>query len=263
MIYSNLKKREVLTMKVLVLAASLGVTGLTFAQSKAPVATVASSAAITVQGVEAPVAGSTAWPVSDGDVIQTSSASAEVRLKDGTRIYVPPSSRFVVGTPLPPSKAGARADLRVRAVTGAPDMSSKRTSKGAESVIAMLDGGAMVINESTLQQFAAASSFAPRIVPGDTPALISLTELAKTFGPGHPIIATLASAMNTPGAVITPGTGGGFTITLPGGQGTIVIAPTIITVTTPSGTVTFTPPAPGTILGCKGGVGVSPNGSCQ
>ena len=72
---------------------AVGSTG--FAQSKVPVATVASSAPITVQGVEAPVVGSTAWPVTDGDVIQTSSAAAEVRMKDGTRIYVPASSRFV------------------------------------------------------------------------------------------------------------------------------------------------------------------------
>ena len=251
-------------MKILVLATTLGAAGLAFAQSKVPVATVASSAPITVQGVEAPVVGSTAWPVTDGDVIRTSSAPAEVRLKDGTRIFVPPSSRFVVGSALPASNArvGAVADLRVRAVAGAPAVSSTGRSSG---ILSVLDGGAMVINDSTLQQFAAASSIAPRNAPGDTPASIDLASLINTYGANNPVIGVVATALNTPGVVITSAGGGNVTITLPSGQGAVTInGLSSIVVTTPTGgTTTTTPPPPGSIAGCKGGTGLSATGACQ
>lgn len=269
MIYGfTARKFEGPTMKLLVLATTFGAAGLMLAQTKAPVASVSSISPITVQGVEAPVSGSTAWPVTEGDVIRTSSSPAEVRMKDGTRIYVPPASRYVVNSAVPSSNP--RADLRVRAVAGAPDMSSIRTQKGAAgTVLTMLDGGTMVMRDSRFQEFAAASSIAPRKAAGDTPATIDLASLVNTYGANNPIISVLSTAMNTPGAIITtnPATPGIFTITLPGGQGTIVVnGLSSVVVTTPGGgTQTVTPPPPGVGSACKSGTGnpLSPTGACQ
>jgi hypothetical protein len=255
-------------MKLLVLATTFGTAGLMLAQTKVPVATVSSVSPITVQGVEAPSYGSTAWPVTEGDVIRTSSSPAEVRLKDGTRIYVPPTSRYVVNSAVPSSNP--RADLRVRAVAGAPDMSSIRTQKaGTGAVLTMLDGGSMVLSDSKFQEFAAAASSEPRKALGDTPATIDLAALANTYGPNNPIISVLSTAMNTPGITITtnPATPGVFTITLPGGQGTIVVNGLVnVTVTTPTGgTQTVIPPPPSDRSACKSGTGnpLSPTGACQ
>jgi hypothetical protein len=260
-------------MKILVLVTAIGAAGLTSAQPKAPVATVASSSPITIQGVTAPVTGSADWPVIEGDVIRTSSSPAEVRMKDGTRIYVPPSSRFVVTSALPSSKGGAtgaHADLRVRAATGAPETISIKTQKVmAGNVLTVLEGGAIVFEESRLQQFAAASSIAPRNAAGDTPALIDLAQMINAYGANNPIIGVISAAFKTPGAVVTtnPATPGFFTITLPGGQGTIVVnGLTSVVITTPTGgKQTVTPPPPNVPAACKGGTGVplSPTGGCQ
>ncbi len=215
MTYPIFKKIEGPTaMKIFVLATTLGAAGLTFAQSKAPVATVASRAPITVQGIEAPVVGSTAWPVSEGDVIRTSSAPAEVRLKDGTRIFVPPSSRYVVGPAIPLSntRAAVGADLRVRAVTGAPSMSTMKTQKGlAAGVMNLLDGGAIVLSESTVQQYAAASMTAPRLA-GASASTFSLAQLLNSFGVNSPVATVVAQALSVPGAVLNQSSNGSYYI---------------------------------------------------
>ena len=251
-------------MKILVLATTLGAAGLVSAQSRVPAATVASTAPITIQGVEEPSAGLTAWPVIEGDSIRTSNAPAEVRMKDGTRIYIPPSSRFVVGSPLSPSTGvKPRADLRVKAVTNAPStVSVARTQKGglAGTVLTMLDGGAMVINDSTLQQFAAASSIAVRNADGNQVAVFDLAQLAGTFGPNNLGVAAVAAALSG-GALPVPGPNGSFTITTPDGTITVNGSTSIVITTAGGGTTTYVPTA-SIGNGCKGGTPGISGGNC-
>ncbi len=266
-------------MNLRLITIAVGVAGVSFAQGTSPVATVASRAQITIQGVSAPVVGSTAWPVAAGDVIQTSSAPAELRLKNGTRIFVPPSSRFVVGAPVAESGGGvgARADLGVRAASGAPMVALPSQRGAGNAVVNVLSGGAILVGESAARQ---ELLWAPRAnaVAGTAPATLSLAALIASYGPNSTISTLIAQAMTLKNTVIQQGANGSYYITgieiSNNGAitaGTIVINPP--SATNPTGSVTIynttvtptttNPPAPistvtpppagsGSPTGCKG-----------
>ena len=71
-------------MRKALLAVPILFCGMAWAEAASPVGTVSSREPFVLQGVTVPVVGSTSWPAMEGDVIETKTAPAEVRLKDGT-----------------------------------------------------------------------------------------------------------------------------------------------------------------------------------
>ena len=145
---------------------------LAFSQAKAPVAVVSSRAAITIEGVNAPVTGGVAWPVAAGDVIQTSSAPAEIRLTDGTKIFLPAGSKFIVPAPAPQADVAVHraVDARTSAYTSVPTSAIPRIApagnKLSHGILNILDGG-IVEPPSVLSPLALAQS--RPLASGSTP----------------------------------------------------------------------------------------------
>jgi hypothetical protein len=124
-----------------------------------------------------------------GDAVRTKSAAAEVRLKDGTRIFIPPASQFVVKGALLPAKFNS----------------------ATQGMLAILDGGAVVIPTTTLDSFKLASAN-QKMADGSTPVSFSLANLFTSLGPTSPIVGIIAQALQTNGVQVTQ-SGGSLIIT--------------------------------------------------
>jgi len=248
---------------------------LAFSQAKAPVAVVSSRAAITIEGVNAPVTGGVAWPVAAGDVIQTSSAPAEIRLTDGTKIFLPAGSKFIVPAPAPQADVAVHraVDARSSAYTSVPTAAIPRIApagnKLSHGILNILDGG-IVEPPSVLSPLALAQS--RPLASGSTPATVSLTGLLAVYGVNSPVVQAISQALGTVGATLNVGPNGTFYITgvevtignNPPQPATIVISGTSINIypgiVSPGSTnpppplLTVTPPGPGSSVpsGCKG-----------
>ncbi len=174
----------------------MAICGLAAAEVNPPVATVRSRAPFSVQGVSVPVVGGTAWPVAAGDMIETKSAPAEISLKDGTRIFVPAGSRFVV--------AGAQAGnkgLRVNlsgSQEGARNVSKSAPSSLSKGAVNIFDLGMLAAPAPVAASSSAGR--APKVVDGSAPATLSLFSLLQTFGVNTAIVGTIDQALTTKNA---------------------------------------------------------------
>jgi len=233
--------------KFVIALMSLSVVGMA-AEMASPVGTVISRAPFAVQGVNVSVAGSTSWPAMEGDVIETKSASAEIRLKDGTRIFMPPSSRLVLHEAM---QNGGKVPVLAVGKAGAP-MVAKKQSGFVTGVLNVLDGGAFAVKSSMLEQVAASSPNRQRAAVGSTdPTFQSLTGLLGVYGVNSPVVTAITQALSTVnGAISYNPTNNtyyitGINVSVDNGTATpatIEITPTQITVV--SGTVTATTPPP-------------------
>ena len=259
------------------------VLGVGLAEVKAPVATVMSRAPFVIQGISVPVVGSTAWPAVEGDVIETKSAPAEVRLKDGTRIFMPAASRLVVSGQLQRVELSAgrieAAGRATGAAKGAPVLMAATGAVGKThnafvgGVLNILDGGAFVVQSSMLETIAR-SPGASKQAEGANEAIFSTAGLIKKYGVNSPILQAIDQALETVGAhvtynpvnqsfyitgvQVTIGNGAPQPATFIIGPGSIMVLPGTIAPGTPNPPpplVTIVPPDPGSgngPPGCKG-----------
>ncbi len=94
------------------------------AAAASPVAKISSSAPFRLDGKTVPVAGVPNWPVAAGDEIVMGSGPGEIRFKDGTRVFVHPRARVMIG------ESGGKTLVRILA--GA--MSYKRPANSTVSL---------------------------------------------------------------------------------------------------------------------------------
>jgi hypothetical protein len=244
----------------------------TAAEMASPVGTVISRAPFTVQGVEVPVAGNTSWPAMEGDVIQTRSAPAEIRMKDGTRIFMPASSRLVVRESM---QTGGRAAVIAIDNPGTP-MVAKKQNGFLTGVLNVLDGGAFAVKPSMLEQVALAAPN-KRYAGSTTSTITSLTGLLGLYGVNSPVVAAVDQALSTVGGSVSYNATSntyfitGISVSVNGAAPTpatieisatqITVVPGTITATTPppvnppTPIVVVTPPPTGSTgspAGCKG-----------
>ena len=180
-------------MRKALLAVPILFCGMAWAEAASPVGTVSSREPFVLQGVTVPVVGSTSWPAMEGDVIETKTASAEIRLKDGTRIFVPQGARVVVSSSLQKARPA-------QSTVGRSAVAPKAHNAFVGGVLNILDGGAFVVKSSMLETLALSAG--PKTVGSTNPAVFSLAGLVQQYGPNNPIIAELDRALLTPGRKI-------------------------------------------------------------
>jgi hypothetical protein len=211
----------------------LAIAATAFAQSTGPVASVSSRAEFSVQGTMVPE-GSTRTPVMAGDVIRTGSAPAELRMRDGSSVYVPAASKYVVGQP--ESKTAA-----------------------TRGVLRILEGGAVAF------QAAASRSGVTGPTANDASTTQSLAQVLAIYGGvASPLVEAIDEAIAVQGTVTVRSAGNTYTITgafVKVGNGTLtpatfIVSPNGIQIVPAGGgapLATFAPPPPGgPPAGCAG-----------
>ena len=161
----------------------------------APVGTVTSSENFILSGSEISVAGVPSWPLAPGDQLQTRSASAMVRLSDGSRVIVNGNSRVTL------EKIGSAT--RIKLLSGSlryslkPDSTLEILANQVSSRTSPFSNGSVWM-DGAQGSIAAASS---------VPSAVYIP--APIFRPGPltlPTVNQLPGSTNPPGTT-SPGTG--------------------------------------------------------